>query len=299
MKTEEYIEILQILDDGAYLVDTDRRITFWNSSAERITGFSAEEVTGSRCRDNILQHVTENGIQLCLDGCPLYSAMAEGCKSRIDVYLHHRNGHRLPVSVRAAPLKDEKGKITGGIEIFSETSEPSRLLEELEVLRNEVLLDKQTSLGNRRYFEIVQNSRLSALKRDGGTLGILFVDIDHFKKVNDTWGHSIGDKVLRMVALTIKGAVRPNDSAIRYGGEEFVVISPGSDYSALAETAERIRVLVEQTWLSEAEANVKVTVSVGGTLMIPADDFADRLARADALMYECKNSGRNRILVKP
>ncbi len=299
MKNEEYIEILQILDDGAYLVDTDRRITFWNGSAERITGFSAQEVTGSRCRDNILQHVTENGTQLCLDGCPLSCSMAEGCQSRIDVYLHHKNGHRLPVSVRAAPLKDENARIVGAVEIFSETSEPSRLLEELEALRNEVLIDKQTSLGNRRYFDIVQASRISALKRDGGELGILFVDIDHFKKVNDTWGHSIGDKVLKMVALTIKGAVRPNDSAIRYGGEEFVVISPGSDCSSLAELAERIRVLVEQTWLSDSDFHVRVTVSVGGTLMTSTDDFSERLARADALMYECKNSGRNRILVHP
>ena len=299
MKYEEYVEILQILDDGAYLVDTDRRITFWNSAAERITGFSAQEVTGSRCRDNILQHVTDNGTQLCLNGCPLFSTMADGCQNRMDVFLHHKNGHRLPVSVRAAPLKDDSARIVGAIEIFSETSEPSRLLEELEILRNEVLIDKQTSLGNRRFFEIVQASRISALQRDGGHLGILFVDIDHFKSVNDTWGHGIGYKVLRMVALTIKGAVGPNDSAVRYGGEEFVVFSPGSDYPALADIAEKIRVLVEQTWLSDSEATVKVTVSVGGTLMASTDNFQERLARADALMYECKNSGRNRILVKP
>lgn len=299
MKHTELIEILQILDDGAYVVDTDRRITFWNSAAERITGFSAQEVTGSRCRDNILQHVTENGTQLCLDGCPLLGTMSDCCPKLRELYLHHKNGHRLPVSVRAIPLKDEENVVVGAIEIFNETFESTRLIKELEALRNEILIDKQTSLGNRRYMEIVQSARISSLARNGGQLGLLFIDIDHFKNVNDTWGHSIGDRILGMVGLTIKGAIRPMDSAIRYGGEEFVVLSPDCDYEKLLAIAERIRALVEQAWLDDDAQKISVTVSIGGTLMSVSDDFAERLARADSLMYDCKNSGRNRALVKP
>jgi diguanylate cyclase (GGDEF)-like protein len=195
-------------------------------------------------------------------------------------------------------MKDEDGTVIGAVEIFSEISEPSRLMEELESLRNEILIDKQTGLGNRRYLEIVQGARVSALERTGSRLGLLFLDIDRFKSVNDTWGHKFGDQILRMVGLTLKGAIRPNESAIRFGGEEFVVLSPDCDATKLRALAECIRALVEMAWLDEGEKKIGVTVSIGGSLMSAGENFDERLAKADALMYECKNSGRNRVRVE-
>ena len=108
-----YRKILDNLFDGVYFVDRDRVITYWNKGAEKITGYDAGQVMGRSCRDNILNHVTANGVQLCLTNCPLASTMEDGKQREAEVYLHHADGHRLPVTVRASPIYDEQGNIIG------------------------------------------------------------------------------------------------------------------------------------------------------------------------------------------
>src|SRR5512138_899186 len=92
-----YKDIIDNLYDGVYFVDRDRRITFWNKGAERITGYSSDRVIGRCCRDNILAHVAEEGTKLCSDLCPLQHAMADGNARESEAFLHHADGHRVPV----------------------------------------------------------------------------------------------------------------------------------------------------------------------------------------------------------
>lgn len=113
-------DILDQMYDGVYLVDTSRSILYWNQGAERISGFRADEVLGKRCSDNILMHVTDDGTNLCLNGCPLAATMEDGQLRESEIYLHHKEGHRVPVLVRTAPLRDAGGKTIGGAEVFSD-----------------------------------------------------------------------------------------------------------------------------------------------------------------------------------
>ena len=108
-----YKDLIDNLYDGVYFVDRDRRITYWNKGAERITGFNAERMLGHFCHDNLLNHVTENGVQLCFNGCPLHATMADGRSRQAEIYLHHSDGQRIPVLVRTVPIRDENGEITG------------------------------------------------------------------------------------------------------------------------------------------------------------------------------------------
>lgn len=101
-----YLSILENLNDGVYYVDNDRKITYWNKSAERITGYTAEEVVGSFCYDNILQHIDEKGTQLCKNGCPLSLTISDGNIRDINVCLHHKDGYRVPIYVRSIPHTD-------------------------------------------------------------------------------------------------------------------------------------------------------------------------------------------------
>src|SRR5512142_1670458 len=120
--TEEkdfYKDIIDNLYDGVYFVDRDRVITYWNKGAERITGYKAAQVIGRACRDNVLNHVTADGTELCDAECPLAACMWDGKVREADVFLHHADGHRVPVLGRAAPLRDEAGNITGAVETFS------------------------------------------------------------------------------------------------------------------------------------------------------------------------------------
>jgi len=253
---------------------------------------------GKRCSDNILRHVDAAGRELCVDGCPLAATMKDCAPREAEVFLHHREGHRIPVVVRAIGLLDDEGRASGAVEVFADRSERSTLLAELERLKREVLADPLTGLGNRRFLEMCVGTRFHELADHQIPFGLLILDIDHFKRVNDAFGHAAGDATLRMVAGSVAGAVRRLDVAARFGGEEFVVISPNVDLASLAEMAERVRLLVERSWLDLPDRRrVAVTVSVGGALARAGEGFDSLLARADERLYACKEGGRNRSSV--
>lgn len=295
MKESLYKNILNNLHDGVYYVNKHRQITYWNKAANRISGFSEHEVLGHCCSDNILRHIDERGSELCIHGCPLAATMADGKIREADVYLHHKSGHRLPVSVRVSPIYDEKSEIIGGVEIFSDNSSRKHIIEEIQELKKEVFLDPLTHIGNRKYANFVIDKSIMELREFQVPFGFMFLDIDNFKLVNDERGHRIGDDVLKMVADSAGNALRPLDSICRWGGEEFIVIIPNIDRSVLAEAAERIRVLVEHSWIDYNKERVAVTLSIGATMATLDDDRSSLITRADELMYASKTSGKNRI----
>jgi len=291
-------DILDQLQEGVYLVDRDRSILYWNQSAARISGFSADEVVGSRCADNILVHVDAHGQSLCLGGCPLEKTMQDGETREARVYLHHKAGHRVPVWVRTAPLRNDAGLVLGGIEIFSEQSASTDLEVEIEKLRQLALQDQLTEIGNRRYTEMMLESRQSEFARYGWQYGLLMIDIDHFKSFNDTHGHDVGDHVLQMVAKTLASNVRTHDVVGRWGGEEFLAILERIDRQGLAARAGTLRTLVEASGFEADGEQVAVTISVGGTLIRSGEEPEDALKRADRLLYESKQTGRNRVSIE-
>jgi len=299
MRFEEnsYQEILDSLNDGLYILDKDRIIRFWNKAAERITGFPAGEVLGKPCADDILMHVDEEGNDLCKGKCPVALAMATGKDSDAEVYLHHKDGHRVPVWIRVGVLRDQEGNIVGAVELFSDMSsiEANKLrLLELERL---AMLDALTGLPNRRYLEHEIKTRIEERKRLKVPFGILFMDIDHFKNFNDTHGHDVGDKVLKMLSNTLINNSRPFDVFGRWGGEEFLGVIRNVDQVELSNIAERIRTLVEKSFIVHKGDKLRATVSIGATLFRDEDTVESVIKRADDLLYESKRSGRNRVTV--
>jgi diguanylate cyclase (GGDEF)-like protein/PAS domain S-box-containing protein len=290
MKTDDvfYKTLLDNLYDGVYFVDNDRTISYWNKGAERITGYAAAEVVGRRCSDDILMHVDREGNSLCLGLCPLADTMADGKARSSDVYLQHKDGHRVHVFVRVAPIHDERGEIAGGIEVFTDNTPAAEALERL------AFLDPLTGLANRRYAEITLNARLEELQRYGWRFGVIFIDIDNFKDVNDRHGHDAGDEVLKMVAKTLRNSVRTFDVVSRWGGEEYVAVIAHVEGGELAATANRCRALVEQSSLPAARS-IGVTISLGATLALQDDTMASLIKRADGLMYRSKAAGRNAL----
>src|SRR5512132_3811188 len=121
-ETDFYKEIIDNLYDGIYFVDRGRVITYWNKGAERITGYQATHTIGRACRDNLLNHVSDTGVPLCMTDCPLAAVMEDGNPREVEVFVHHADGHRLPVVIRATALRDRIGNIIGAIETFSNNS---------------------------------------------------------------------------------------------------------------------------------------------------------------------------------
>ncbi len=293
MDPSQYAQLLDRVSDGIYFVSRDRRITYWNAGAQQITGYSADAVVGKSCAEGILRHVNEAGRQLCLHGCPLAGVMKDGNPRSAEIYLHHQDGHRVPVTVRGEAIRDETGAIIGAAEVFT-SRRPTHPVDEKR-RRDDTSLDPVTGLAARRIGELRLDSLVRAAAEGTTSLGVLFVDVDHFKVVNDTFGHRTGDEVLRMVGRSLSNGLRLDDVVIRWGGEEFLALLPGVGERSLERAAERVRMLVENSWIQESDVQVRVTVSVGATMATTSDTPESLVDRADHLMYVSKHAGRNRV----
>lgn len=290
----DFRELISHIFDGLYIVDTNRTIVYWNASAERMTGYTTDDVVGHACHDNILVHIDSGGRNLCRTMCPLAATIKDGRPRDAEIYLRHKNGHRVPVWARATQLKDSKGRVIGGAELFSDLSADNVITHKIEELRRFSMIDTLTQLANRRYIEIELAGRISEKQRYNLPFGLLMLDIDHFKPVNDRHGHDAGDRVLQTLARTMLQSARPHDLYGRWGGEEFIGLIRSVDRSALEVVSERLRTLVAGTFINQKGATLRVTASIGATMAEPGDSTASILKRADTLLYASKQGGRNR-----
>jgi len=288
-------DVLENLHDGLYFTDTGRVITFWNHAAERITGYTAAEVLGRSCAANILVHVDTDGRSLCRGLCPLAKTMADCVGREAEVFLRHKDGHRVPVLVRTGPLKDRQGQVVGGIELFTDLSNILANNSRIRELEQLALLDNLTQLANRTYLQREIEVRFEEMRRYGVPFGLLFIDIDHFKRFNDTYGHDVGDEVLKLVANTFTASSRPFDVYGRWGGEEFVGVIRNIGGKDLAAQGNRMRVLVNQSFLMHEDARLSVSLSLGATVAQVDDTLDSLIKRADTLLYQSKKEGRNRL----
>ena len=293
--TDLFQKVVENLHDGLYIVDRNKKISYWNSAAEKISGFSADEVIGSSCSDNILTHVDSEGNQLCFGGCPLEKTLNDGKPREAEVYMHHKTGHRVPVSMRISVLTDAKGDIIGAIELFTDISNQNANSLRVRELEKLTLLDPLTQLANRSYMEKVIQIRLEEKKRLKAPFGVFFIDLDFFKNINDTYGHDAGDKVLKYIARTFAVHSRPFDVYGRWGGEEFVGIIRNITVHDLVTFGNRLRMLIERSYISNKQKKLHVTVSIGATMVKDGDSVDTVIKRADMLMYESKKAGRNRL----
>ncbi len=178
-----------------------------------------------------------------------------------------------------------------------------RYQDALQATREESLsmaiLDKLTKVYNRHYLDIHLLKILEASLENHKPLSVLMIDIDHFKNVNDTYGHLSGDEILKQLPERVLKNIRATDLIARFGGEEFAVILPDANLKQAAEVAERIRKSIDKTNfnISVEPKNIHCTVSIGAAVIIPGDTVASLLARADKGLYHVKNTGRNKVAV--
>ncbi len=298
MDDKFYKDILNSLQDGVYFLDRNRIITFWNRGAEEITGYSAEQVVGKSCRDNLLNHINEQGQQLCNRHCPMAATMLDGEPRDAYVYLHHAEGHRIPVQMRSTVIHDKDGNVIGSVETFNKGTSPEHTERRIRKLQQTAFLDPLTSIGNRRHLENRLKASLIVFRESRLPFGLLFCDIDYFKEFNDTFGHNQGDRVLRMVAQTLRSNIRESDTMGRWGGEEFLILVQNIEASSLLSLGEKLLNLVRQSHLTLIDKRtLAVSISIGGTLVRENDTIESFVDRADRLMYQSKANGRNRITI--
>jgi len=183
-------------------------------------------------------------------------------------------------------------------ELNSSAERVSHLQQTLEQLRVEVLTDGLTGIGNRKLFDLTILKRVAEANTKQGELCLLMLDIDHFKRFNDSYGHRVGDKVLRVVANRLRAAARPGDLPVRYGGEEFAMILPGMSLEAATVRANQIREELANQYLRNKATGDnfgKITVSIGVSRLRHHEQLEEFISRADAALYRAKDGGRNQV----
>jgi len=271
--------------DGIMITNQDNQIIDVNNAFSVISGYPRKEALGknpSLLRSNMQssEFYTEMWLEIINQG---------GWQG--EIWNQHKNGHLLPMWLTISTVKDHQGNITNYVSVFSDISEVKKKQEKIEFLAYH---DSLTLLPNRQFLQDRLNQSIASASRRKEKLAVLFLDLDHFKRVNDSLGHAAGDKLLKTVAERLNDLLRINDVACRLAGDEFVVVLEGiKDSSDIQTIAQKIIREISQPMLI-AGHKINVATSVG--IAVYPDDALDTdslLKNADAAMYEAKSNGRN------
>lgn len=264
-------------------------IEYVNPAFEHITGYSPREAVGKTPR------ILKSGHHTAAFYADLWGTINRGEVWRGEMTNRRKNGDHYWEHMTIAPVKDADGKVTHFVAIKEDITARKRVAEELERLAS---TDPLTGLPNRRYFFDRAESILASSGRPVEALSVVMVDIDHFKNVNDRFGHAGGDAVLRETAGRLQRAVRAGDLIARFGGEEFALLLPRTDERTAVEVAERLRLSVAAGPMPAGKAEVAVTVSLGvATARDVSVSLDELLQRADLALYAAKEGGRNRSVL--
>lgn len=182
--------------------------------------------------------------------------------------------------------------------LAASNAEIADLREQIAIISNEAMTDALTGLRNRKAFDEALAEQTAAAAGEAEPLALLMLDIDHFKKFNDTYGHPLGDEVIRLVGGCLNACTKGRDIACRYGGEEFAVILPATDLVGAATVAEQIRATVAGKKITRKRTNEtlgQITLSIGAAQWHPSEPAEEWVQRADEALYAAKQAGRNRV----
>ena len=269
-----------------------RPIEYVNPAFERITGYAATDVIGRDGAFLLGAELDQPGVK------EIGLAMREQREGHAVLRAYRRDGTPFWNEFFVAPVRDESGSVTHFVEVMNDVTEARNYEEQLA---HQAKFDPLTGLANRNLLQDRLQQAIAAARREGGAVAAVFLDVDHFKVVNDSLGHGVGDDLLRRIGARLQGSVRESDTVARHGGDEFVLVLPmrESDPVALEAAITRLmhKVLVsiaEPLMLGERE--LRPTCSIGVSLYPQDGDTSERLLRnADAAMYRAKELGRNRL----
>lgn len=268
-----YWTLLDTLKDGVYFADKNRKITYWNKAAEAITGYRSSEVLGRHCGDNLLIHIDEQGNNLCTGPCPLARSMETGEPYEEKIFLHHKDGHRVPIQVRVTPVYGSKDEISGAVEIFTDLSTKESLLKDIRALAQPGLQSSLTGLPTRQYLEMYLKLKLVEWNEFKHPFGIFLIKVGGLEEVKDNYSQGTVENILKILANTLIHNADHCDIVGEWQEGEFFGIVAHTDEKKLLNHANRFTILLERTRVSAEETSLALTFSAASVLAQTGDSF--------------------------
>lgn len=265
------------------------RIEYANQAFLACTGYDREELLGRHPRMLLLGHASSSATYRSIR-----SALVAGERWRGELVNVRKGGVEHWVSLAISPVRSGSGRVENYIAVREDITERKRFEESLRRLAN---FDALTGINNRRHVMELADLEWKRAVRYGVPLSLLMLDVDHFKQINDTHGHLVGDQAICLVAQACLNAVREIDVVGRYGGEEFVIVLPGTHFAGALELAERLRRRVAGVRLKCGQPHpVSLTASIGVASLQQGDTLEQLLVAADKALYQAKRQGRDKVV---
>ncbi|HLD22602.1 MAG TPA: diguanylate cyclase, partial [Sulfuricurvum sp.] len=280
---EKLSKAVEQVDDIVYITDKAGNISYVNEAYIHHTGYTREDAIGNNSR------ISKSGMHDQPFYKELWTMILSGEVYRNTLINRKKNGDLYYEKKTITPLKDDNHQIIGFISTGKDVTEETMLNQEIERI---AMIDKLTGIYNRHKFEEFFVLESERSRRFSLPLSMILIDIDHFKSVNDTYGHDVGDEVLKGLALVVQTNIRKNDIFARWGGEEFLVLSPGANEKSIQELAEKLRKSVEAAVFPEVG---RITISLGISTFEQDNSFSEFFKRVDEGLYIAKANGRNQV----
>lgn len=290
-----FLYLLETLYDGFCLLDADQRFVVWNHGMERISGLKAQQLLGESWAQRLLTFTDQKRAPLRERECPVHRSISNGVSHCQVLQLENRRTARWhEVEVQALPLVGFDGRARGTALLLRDKTEV-RDSGQYQQLQMAARRDPLTGVGNRGELEsrLARMFQIRSEQPSAPAFAVIFLDLDHFKSINDTYGHTVGDRVLVNLARLISDELYSGETVCRYGGEEFVILCPETDLATAETRAERLRSTIMHASLA-APVELSITASLGVAQVEAGDTIEILLHRADEALYEAKRSGRNR-----
>jgi diguanylate cyclase (GGDEF)-like protein/PAS domain S-box-containing protein len=281
---------LESIGDGVITTDTRSRITYINPVAEKLTGWSKDQAMDKPLLE-VFHIVNETSRKLIPNPVDVVLEHGEIYGLGNHTLLLSRGGNEYAIEDSAAPIRDYDGNVLGVVLVFHDVSEKRKMTQRMTYLAEHDFL---TDLPNRLLLNDRLSQSLMLAKRDGYFVALMFIDLDHFKNINDSLGHEVGDQLLKMMSKRFAACLRDSDTLSRQGGDEFIVLLPEiADHFAPAEVAEKL-LRAAATSFSISGTELRVSASIGIAVFPDDGDTVEALTKsADAAMYHAKSLGRN------
>ncbi len=288
-------KLIDAMHDGVVFVDSQAKVCLWSKGAERMTGVSSEAMTGRVFAPSLLEMCNHADRRLADESCPVAKSLLTNSQLRQRLLIMGRQGKHVAINLHVIPVQAKDGTVQGATLLLHDAQPEASLEEKCDALYAEVTKDPMTKVANRGEFDRMQALFIEAHNQAKQPCSLIMVDIDHFKKINDTYGHQAGDEAIISMANMLSSMCRSGDLVARYGGEEFTVLCADCTNADAVRRAEQIRKQISET-PHACLGNKRITASFGVTELQSGDTAESMLRRSDRALLMAKEQGRNQVV---